>query len=104
LSCYSSTRVHGIKASRSRAIVPVWNDAPLIQTGFVEQVRIALAAVGIDARNYAGHSFRSGAATTVAGMGLSESRLGRWQSSAYQLYRSQLADVSRCLVENLQPA
>jgi len=80
------------------------NGAPLTQTGFVEQVRIALSAAGIDTRKYTGHSFRSGAATTAAGMGLSIKMLGRWQRSAYQLYiktpRQQLADVSRYLVGN----
>ena len=84
------------------------DSTPLTQTGFVEQVRKALSAAGVDASKYAGHSFRSGAATAAASMGLGEATikmLGRWQSSAYQLYiktpRQQLAEVSRVLVGNL---
>ena len=72
---------------------------------FVEKVRYALSLVGINADNYAGHSFRSGAATTAAKQGVGDATikmLGRWKSDAYQLYiktpRHQLAAISRRLV------
>ena len=84
------------------------NGSPLTQTAFVDRLRKALSSVGMDPSKYAGHSFRAGAATTAAKLGISDSTikmLGRWQSSAYQLYiktpREQLAKVSCCLVHGL---
>ena len=53
---------------------------------------------------YSGHSFRIGAATTAASVGVEDSlikTLGRWESSAYLLYvrvpRDRLALVSKRL-------
>ncbi len=62
---------------------------PLTKSRFVARVRQALALLGIDSSKYAGHSFRIGAATAAGAAGLSDSiiqMLGRWKSSAYQLY------------------
>jgi len=45
--------------------------------------------IGLDTRTYKGHSFRIGAATHAAKLGLSESyikQLGRWNSNAVQRY------------------
>ena len=71
---------------------------PLTKQRFIQRVRQALSAIGVDSSQYAGHSFRIGAATTASARGLSESTiqmLGRWQSSAYQLYiRTMLLPVS----------
>ena len=79
----------------------------LTRDRFVAKVREALTAGGIDCSLYAGHSFRIGAATTAARQGVSDATikmLGRWQSSAYQLYirtpRNQLAGVSQALFKN----
>ena len=58
------------------------------QECFVQAVREALVAAGLEAENYAGHSFCIGAATTAAQCSLPESTikiLGHWQSSAYML-------------------
>ena len=70
----------------------------------MQVVRKALMAAGLEAVNYAGHSFRIGAATTAAQCGLPESTiklLGRWQSSAYMLYiktpRETLSNVAKVL-------
>lgn len=52
-------------------------------------VRSALAGQGFDVLQYCGHSFRIGAATTAAQNGIEDSvikTLGRWESTAYQLY------------------
>ena len=72
---------------------------------FIAQVRAALSVLGLDSSTYAGHSFRIGAATTAAEIGIGDSvikMLGRWDSSAYQLYvrasRQMLASVSQRLV------
>ena len=78
---------------------------PLTRERFVQQVRAALSQAGINYKGYSGHSFRIGAATTAAKRGVADATikmLGRWKSSAYQLYirtpRDQLAGVSRVMV------
>ena len=77
----------------------------LTRVRFVSCIRTALGDSGMDPSLYAGHSFRVGAATTAALRGLQDSlikTLGRWESSAYQLYirtpRSTLTAVARSLV------
>jgi len=74
---------------------------------FVSAVRTALTAAGLTAKNYAGHSFRIGAATTAAQQGLQDSlikTLGRWQSIAYTRYirtsRETLTKVAKALVSS----
>ena len=69
---------------------------------FTSAVCVALSTLGYDST---GHSFRIGAATTVAERGVEDSvikMLGRWESSAYSRYvrtpRQTLAAVSRRLV------
>lgn len=78
---------------------------PLTRMRFVAAIREALARFGIDASMFSGHSFRSGAATTAAKQGIGDATikmLGRWKSSAYQLYiktpKEQLAAISKRLV------
>ena len=45
----------------------IWQDgSPLSRDQFVQRIRTALNSVGINSANYAGHSFRIGAATTAA--------------------------------------
>ena len=59
------------------------------KTRFVEEVRVVLEAAHLPAKDFAGHSFRIGAATTAALAGLPDSAiqtLGHWKSSAYLLY------------------
>ena len=67
-----------------------WEDgSPLSKPKFVKEVRAALMAAKLPAKNFAGHSFRRGAATTAAMVGIQDSTiqtLGRWKSSAYLLY------------------
>ena len=67
-----------------------WQDStPLSKTKFIEATWQALTAAQLPAKDYAGHSFRIGAATTAAMAGLEDSAiqtLGRWKSSSYQLY------------------
>jgi hypothetical protein len=61
----------------------------LIKQLFIERVRMGLDTLGINSKDYAGHSFWIGAATTAAERGVEDSlikMLGRWESSAYQIY------------------
>ena len=56
---------------------------------FVAEVRKVLVAKGLPADQYAGHSFRIGAATSAALAGVEDSTiqlLGRWQSAAFLRY------------------
>ena len=76
----------------------------LTRQRFVDLVRDALKKAGVDQRQYCGHSFRIGAATTAAKKGLEDciiKMLGRWESVAYLQYvripREQLAGYSKLL-------
>ena len=63
--------------------------SPLSKSNFVDKVRSPLTTANLPADNFAGHSFRIGAATTAASAGICESSiqsLGRWKSNAYLLY------------------
>ena len=65
------------------------NEAPLTKDRLVVKVRLTLQLAGIDPSNYAGHSFRIGAATTAASKGISDSviqLLGRWKSDSFNRY------------------
>ena len=80
------------------------NGSPLTRSKFVDKVKEALSIAGVDCTTYSGHSFRIGAATTAARRGISDATikmLGRWKSSAYQVYiktpREQLASYSHRL-------
>ena len=77
---------------------------PLTRQRFVVAIRQALESAGVQAANYASHSFRIGAATTAAAHGMEDSTiqtLGRWKSLAYLEYikipRQQLASYSAML-------
>lgn len=79
----------------------------LTKAMFTSRLREALSTLGYEATSYAGHSFRIGAATTAAERGIEDSvikMLGRWDSSAYQLYvrasRQLLAGISKKLVSD----
>ena len=85
------------------------NGSLLTRERFVSRVRSALTSAGFDSSQYAGHSFRIGAATTAALCGMQDSlikTLGRWESSAYTLYirtpQATLCAVSQTLVSQTQ--
>ena len=63
--------------------------ALLTRPQFVSKLRQALSEAGISPEGFSGHSFRSGADTTAAQKGISDThikQLGRWKSQAYQRY------------------
>lgn len=68
----------------------IWeNGQYLTRDRFVVELRAALTAQGFPAKDYAGYSFRIGAATTAAHRGVQDSlikTLGRWESAAYTTY------------------
>ena len=94
-------------AAKGKAPGPLFlcsDGSPLSRPKLVAKLREALKAAGVEAKNFSGHSFRIGAATTAAANGMEDSLiqiLGRWQSSAYlqyvKVHREQLARVSLLL-------
>ena len=63
--------------------------SPLHRRQLVLAIRNALANQNFDVSQYCGHSFRIRAATTAARNGIEDctiKTLGRWESTAYQLY------------------
>lgn len=80
---------------------------PLTKPRFVKHVRSALQKAGLPYNDFAGHSFRIGAATTAARAGIEDSQiriLGRWNSAAFMAYirspREGLAGVSKVLAKS----
>ena len=74
---------------------------PVTKAWFVQQIRQVLHSLGLSSEEYAGHSFRIGAATSAALAGVEDSTiqaLGRWKSAAFLQYirmpREQLAYIS----------
>ena len=60
--------------------------SPLLKRTFVGDIRKVLTTLGVPQDQYAGHSFRIGAATTAALAGVEDSTiqlLGRWHSVAF---------------------
>ena len=83
---------------------------PLTKPEFVAEVRKVLETLGLPAESYAGHSFRIGAATTAALVGMEDSSiqlLGRWQSAAFLRYirtpQDRLAALSTSLATQATP-
>ena len=64
------------------------NGQPLTKAKFTQHVRDALQVLGLPYNEFAGHSFRIGAATAAAQAGVEDSvirTMGRWNSSAFLL-------------------
>ena len=62
---------------------------PITKPRFVAQLRGCMKATGLPSDQFAGHSFRNGAATTAARAGIEDSMiqtLGRWHSAAFLRY------------------
>ena len=83
------------------------DDKPLTCQKFYTLLSNLLKKIGLPASHYNTHSFRIGAATTAKEAGILNTHiqmLGRWQSSAYQLYirtsPSKLAELTRTRVHH----
>ena len=94
-------------AVRGSSQGPIFIDSrqqPLTKAKFVARIRNILAEAGYPSHQFAGHSFRIGAATAAAQAGIEDSTiqaLGRWHSSAFLTYirtpRDRLAGISTLL-------
>jgi len=80
------------------------DDTPLTKAKFSSSIREALLRIGLPYMNFAGQSFRIGAATAAAKVGLEDStirKLGRWSSAAFMTYirtsQDKLAEFSRII-------
>ena len=80
----------------------------LTRENLTKETRLLLSKGGLDSKEYAGHSFRIGAATTAASANLPPwliKVLGRWSSDCFERYiktpPSVLAQVSQTLVDSL---
>ena len=65
------------------------NSQPQSKSRFTQHVRDALQALGLPQNEFAGHSFRIGAATAAAQAGVEDlviRTMGRWNSSAFLVY------------------
>ena len=59
---------------------------PMTKDRFISRLWVVLMGIGVAQDQYAGHSFRIGAATSAALVGVEDSMiqtLGRWQSAAF---------------------
>ena len=86
------------------------SQAVITKQRFVERIRGILNSIGLPQHQYAGHSFRIGAATTAAAAGIEDSTiqtLGRWHSAAFLQYirtpKTQLAAISASLASTSNP-
>ena len=105
------TSMMGYLAIRPQGPGPLFifkDGSPLSRPRLTQALQQALTAAGVDCSGYTGHSFRIGAATTAAKLGISDSlikTLGRWKSAAFTLYIrtpwQQLAEVSSTLVTGI---
>jgi len=95
-----------LRGARKGAFFLSPDGSVVLKSWFIEQIRSILASIGAPHHQYAGHSFRIGAATTAALAGVEDSTiqaLGRWHSSAFLRYvripKERLAHVSRTLAK-----
>ena len=90
-----------IRPSTSGPLFIFKDGSPLTKPKLICHLRNAISQLGLNTAGYSGHSFRIGAASTTARIGISDSNiqlLGRWKSSAFLTYirssTDQLAAVS----------
>ena len=97
----------GIRGIEPGPLFRLKNGTPLLKSFVVSSVREALHSLGYNQSCYAGHSFRIGAATTAAAVGIEDSTiqaLGRWSSAAFKTYirlpQQYLASLSKQMVSS----
>jgi hypothetical protein len=78
-----------IRHSNSGPLLIFPDGQPVSRSFFVMHLNMALKWAKLDPRFYKTHSFRIGAATTAATLGMSDAQIqsmGRWKSQAYKKY------------------
>ncbi len=95
-----------VRGSSSGPFFLAGRNRTLTKAVFVHWFRAILREVGVQGSQFAGHSFRIGAATTAAVAGIEDSMIqtmGRWHSAAFLTYirspKQQLASMSARLVQ-----
>ncbi len=98
----------GVRGSSSGPFFRNAELKPVTKAWFVEQIREIVLGIGLPSEQYAGHSFRIGAAMTAAMAGVEDSTiqtLGRWHSAAYLQYirlpSKRLAGLSKVLARRI---
>ncbi len=93
-----------VRSSRPGPFFQTTNGKAVTKPRFVQHIRETLQSMGFPQEDFAGHSFRIGAATTAALCGVEDSTiqtLGRWKSSAFSRYvripKTKLAALSKSL-------
>ncbi len=96
-----------VRGSQPGAFFLNTESKPVVKSWFVNQIREVLGTLGVPQHDYAGHSFRIGAATTAAMAGVEDSTiqtLGRWHSSVFLQYvrtpKERLASLSATLAKS----
>ena len=96
-----------IRGSGPGPLLILANGNHLTRQLFAARLSTVLEQAGINSKGYNTHSFRIGTATTAKEKGIADvhiKMLGRWKSSAYQLYirtpQQELAKLSKQLVSN----
>jgi hypothetical protein len=86
------------------------SDAVITKQRFVTRIRELLNSIGLPQYQYAGHSFRIGAAMTAAAKWIEDSTIqtfGRWHSAAFLQYirtpKTHLAAISATLAGTNHP-
>ena len=101
LSSSSHVSVHG---TGEGPLFRFQDKRPLTRQRLLAAIRKVLAEAGLQPEQFAGHSFRIGAAACGVPIATIKT-LGRWKSEAYQLYirQSQLANISHTLASYRGP-
>ena len=98
----------GFRTNTPGPLFQYQSGTPLTKDALTSETRSLLAMSGLNPAHYAGHSYRIGAATAAASVGLPPwliKTLGRWSSDCYERYircpDSLLSDVSNKLVQGM---
>ena len=78
-----------LRAHLSGPLFSFMDGTPISRKFFSQHLQFSLKWAGLDHTNFKGHSFRIGAATSAAAMGIDEQTIqimGRWHSSAFRKY------------------
>ena len=72
-----------VRGTKGKPFFQFQDERPLTKVLFTSKVREGLRTIGLPKQNFAGHSFRIGAATTAVSVGIEDSvirTMGRWIS------------------------